>query len=166
MLLALVWLPVARAAADLRPLISREARTCGAAWERGDAATIVTYLPAPIIQQSGGREAVRRDLQEQFAQARALGAERLEIAAGKPSVPKTIGRWLVSVLPVVAIVHSAHLDLTQETQVLALSSDRGRRWSFVLLYAVDQPELTAWFPEFRGRVVVPKPAPPQLRLTE
>lgn len=156
----LIVMPAALAGADLRPVISREVGKFARAWEASDYHAILAYLPARVVQQSGGRAAVLVDLKNKFAQARELGANQLEAVPGQPSPPRQVGQWLASVLPLQAVLHGNHVAVTQETHVLALSSDRGKKWFFVLLYDVGQGELNTWFPEFRGKVVVPtSPAP-------
>ena len=161
-LLALFLLPLALGAADLRPTIKLEAARCAAAWQREDYNGILTYQPPRIIQLAGGRAALVHDLKEQFASARAYGAESLEAIPGAPSSPRQIGRWLTSLLPVKAVLHGPHLDLTQETHVLALSADQGKHWYFVLLHEVTPAELKAWFPEFAGQFALPTDPAPQL----
>ena len=142
----------------------REAGKYVRAWQRSDHRTIVAYLPARVVQQCGGREAVLREFADDFAQARKLGASELEATLGTPSAPKQFGPWMASVLPVTALLRSAHFELTQQTHVLVLSSDRGKRWWFVLLYDVTQAELNTWFPEFRGQIMVPSPPAPQMKI--
>jgi hypothetical protein len=160
---ALLLPVVASAAGNLGTVISREAGKCAAAWQREDYATIVAFMPGRVVRQRGGSASLQQEIKGHFAEARAWGAQSLETTAGHPSAPKQIDRWLVAVVPVTAVVHSAHLDLTQDTQALALSGDGGKRWSFLLLYGLTQAELNAWFPEFRGRVRVP--AMPKPRVT-
>lgn len=163
-ILGLLLLPVAVQAVDFRPAISREAGKFVRAWQRSDCEVIVTYLPPRVVQQSGGRAAVLTELKDRFAQAREWGATALEATPGQPSVPKQLGHWLASILPATAVVHGTHLDLTQQTHVLALSADRGKSWFFLVLYEVSQAELNAWFPEFRGKIVVPTPPAPQFKI--
>ena len=162
--LGLMFGPFCLNAADLRPLISREAGKYAAAWQRSDVNSIVSYLPPNVIQQQGGRAAVTDMLKDQFAQARSFGVDRLDAVPGQPTPPKLLGRWLASVLPATAVLHSAHLNLTQQTHVLALSADQGKKWFFILLYEITQAELISWFPEFRGKIIVPKPPAPQLKI--
>ncbi|MEO6002543.1 MAG: hypothetical protein ABIZ04_09310 [Opitutus sp.] len=162
--LGLVMLPVAVLGVDWRPVIIREARKCAAAWEREDAAAIVSFMPARVIQQMGGRAALITEMKDQFAQARSLGAQRLEASVGQPTMPRILGRMLACIVPVTAVLHGRHLDLTQQTHVLAISADQGKRWSFVLLYETTQAELNAWFPEFRGKVSVPASPRPRMEL--
>jgi hypothetical protein len=162
LILGLILLPGALSAQDLRPGIKREASRCAAAWQREDYNTMVAYLPSRVIQQSGGRGAMVRELKAQFAQARDYGAESLEIIPGPPSSPKPIGKWLTSILPLTAVLHGPHLDLIQETHVLALSIDAGKHWSFLLLHQTTQEQLNAWFPEFTGRLFMPKDPEPRL----
>ena len=157
-------LPAALSAADHVSVIKREVGKCAVAWQRNDYEKVLGYLPPRVIQQRGGRAATLREIKEQFAQARDLGAERLEALPGRIAPPKQVGSWLTSLIPLTAILHSAHLDLTQETHVLALSSDQGKKWFFVLLYEISQAELNAWFPEFKGKIVVPQDPLPKIEL--
>ena len=161
-LLGLLLPPAAIGAADLRPVIKREAGRCAAAWERTDYEKILAYLPPQVIQQSGGRAAMLREIKGQFAQAREYGVEQWEAFPGQPSPPKPMGRWLTSIVPVTVVLHRAPLDLTQETHVLGLSADQGKHWYFVVLFHVTQKELNARFPEFAGKIVVPNDPEPDL----
>jgi hypothetical protein len=161
-MLGLLLLPAALGAADLRPVILREAGRCGAAWERSDCEKILAYLPPQMVQQSGGRAAMLREIKGHFAQAREYGVEHWEAFPGQPSSPKPIGRWLTSIVPVTVVLHRAPLDLTQETHVLGLSADQGKHWYFVVLFHVTQKELNARFPEFAGKIIVPNDPEPDL----
>lgn len=151
-------------AADLRAVISRETRKCADAWQRSDYPGIVAYLPPRVIQQSGGRAAVVQELKDQFAEARSYGVNSFEAKIGQPSRPKQVGRWLASIIPVTALAHGPHLDLTQQTHVLALSADQGRRWYVVPLYQKTDDDLAAWFPEFRGKITLPATPAPELHV--
>ena len=162
--LLLLVLPLTLDGADARPVISKEAVKYAGAWKRSDAQAIISYLPPHVVQRSGGRAVMVAELEDQFAQARSMGATTLETTLGQPSAPKQIGRWLASVLPVTAVLQSSHLALTQQTHVLALSPDKGKKWSFLLLYEITQAELIAWFPEFRGKVFVPAPPAPKVSI--
>ncbi|MEO6995706.1 MAG: hypothetical protein ABI273_19020, partial [Lacunisphaera sp.] len=123
---------------------------------------IVAYLPPQVVSRSGGRAVVVRDLKDQFAQARALGADRMQALPGRPSTPRQIGPWLTSILPVTAMLRGAHLEMTQQTRVLALSPDGGKRWYFLLLYQVTPADLKAWFPELAGKIALLADPPPQM----
>lgn len=162
--LGLMLLPGMLGAVDVRPAIVREAGKYASAWQRSDAPAIVAFLPSPVIQQLGGRPALLAQLKDQFAQARALGVNQLDATFGPPSPPKRIGRWLASVLAVTAVLHRPYLNLTQQTHVLALSADQGKKWSFLLLYEISQADLITMFPEFKGKVFVPTPPEPQLKI--
>lgn len=160
--LGLILLPAILGAADISAVLKREVAKCASAWQRSDFETIVSYQPPRVIARSGGRAAVLRELKDQFAQARALGVERLEAKPGQTASPRQIGPWLVSLVPITAVLHSAHIDLTQRTHVLAVSADAGKRWSFMLLYQVTQAELREWFPELGGKIVIPADPVPQM----
>lgn len=164
LILSLLLLPSGLSAADWRTGMLREAGKYVRAWQRSDHRTIVAYLPARVVQQRGGREAILHELADDFAQASNLGATELEAVLGQPSAPKQLGVWTTSILPVTAILRSARLELTQQTHVLALSSDRGKRWWFAVLYDVTQAELNAWFPEFHGQILVPSPPAPRMKI--
>lgn len=152
------------AAPDLRTAIARDAAKCAAAVRREDLATVVSFLPATVVQKSGGRAAMLAELKEQWEEAHRWGADQIEAVPGKPAVPQRIAQWLAAFVPVTAIVHSRYAQLVQETHVLALSSDQGQHWTFVPMYETTQAELNAWFPEFRGKVIVPTAPKPRMSL--
>jgi len=164
LLIGLILLPAVLRAADVGPILRREAGRCALAWQRGDFERILAYLPPPVVTHSGGRAVVLRELKDQFAQARTLGAERFEALPGRPSTPRQIGPWLTALIPATGIVHGAHLDLTQQTHVLALSSDRGKHWYFLLLYQLAPSDLNAWFPELAGKIAIPLDPAPRMEL--
>lgn len=157
-------LPVALPAADFTPTIRREASKCASAWQRSDYEGIISYLPPRVIQQMGGRAAVLRELKAQFAEAREYGVERMQATLGQPSTPKQFGQWLTSLIPLTAVLHRSHLDLTQQTHALGLSSDQGKHWFFVLLHDATQAEMNLWFPEFKGKLMVPVDPAPELEV--
>ncbi len=162
LIIGLMLLPAILRAADVGTILRRDAGRCALAWQRGDCEGIVAYLPPQVVARSGGRAAVLRELKDQFVQARSLGAERMQALVGRPSVPRKIGGWLTAILPATAILQGAHLELTQQTRVLALSPDGGKRWYFLLLYQVTPADLKAWFPELAGKIVLVADPPPQM----
>ena len=164
LLIGLIFLPAMLRAADVATVLRRDAGRCALAWQRGDCDGIVAYLPPQVVARSGGRAAVLRELKDQFAQARALGAERMQALPGRPPAPRQIGPWLTAILPVTAILRGAHLELTQQTRVLALSPNGGKRWYFLLLYQVTPADLKAWFPELVGKIVLVADPPPEMHI--
>ena len=164
LILGVVLTPVTSWAADLRPIILREVRRCAAAFQREDVAGVIGFLPPRVLQKRGGRAAVIAELKDQLTEARDLGMTRIEAVPGTPAVPKNHGRVITSLVPITATAYSAHVEVVQETHVLAVSSDGGKRWSLIPLYDVSQAELNAWYPEFRGKVSVPVVTKPKLQL--
>ena len=158
-------MPVVVGAVDLTPIIKREASKCASAWQRSDYEGIISYLPPRVIQQMGGRVVVLRELKAQFAEAKEYGVERMEAKLGQPSMPKPMGTWLTSLIPLTAVLHRSHLDLTQRTHALALSADQGKHWFFLLLHDATQAELNARFPEFKGKIIVPVDPAPEFEVT-
>lgn len=158
------FLPITSWCADFRPAILREVRSCAAVLQREDCAAVIGFLPPRVVQKRGGRVALIAELKEQLDQAHSLGVTRIEAVPGTPSVPKQHGRLLTSLVPVTAVAHSAHVEFSQDTHVLAISADAGKHWSLVPLYDVSQAELNAWYPEFRGKIAVPVVAKPRMQL--
>lgn len=144
--------------------LKREIGKCALLWQRQDMAGIVSYLPERVIAKSGGRVVVLRELKEQFAEARSYGVQRLEVQPGKIASLQPFGEWLASVVPITAVLHGPHVDLTQQTHVLAVSQDRGKHWFFIVLYQRTQTELNTWFPEFAGKIKVPVAPDPQMEM--
>jgi hypothetical protein len=162
LLLGLILLPTIAYAADTIAVLKHEAGKCALAWQRQNLDGIISYMPPRVIAQSGGRATVLRELKDQFSQAKSLGVEKMEALPGRPSALRQVGSWLTSLIPATAVLHGAHLDLTQQTHVLAISADQGKHWFFLLLYQATQADLNAWFPEFSGKIIVPSDPAPQM----
>ena len=163
-ILGLLLLPAAMLAADFRPVIQREAGKCAAGWQRNDYEGVLAFLPPQVIKQSGGRAAALKKIKNQFNLARDYGVDRVDFLPGQPTTPKTMGRWLTSLVPLTVVLHRTPLDVTQQTHLLALSADQGKHWFFVPLYQTSQAKLNTWFPEFAGKVLVPADPEPQVQL--
>jgi hypothetical protein len=157
-------LPAVLAAADAGATLRREVARCAAAWQREDYAGILSYVPPRVVQRTGGRAATLRELKARFVQARAFGVDRLEAIPGAPARPRPIGPWLTALVPVTAILHGPHVDLTQPTVVLGISADQGKHWYFVPLHDTTPAELNAWFPELAGKIVIPVDPAPQVEI--
>lgn len=164
LLLGFFLAATAMPAADLRPGIKRDAAKCAAAWQRNDYEGVLAFLPPRVIQQSGGRAAALKKIKNQFSLARDYGVERMDFTTGKPAIPRLLGKWLTSLVPLTVVLHRPPIDVTQETYLLALSNDQGKRWFFVPLYHTSQAKLNAWFPEFAGKIVIPLDPEPELDL--
>ena len=162
--LGLFLLPTLIYAVDVRPIIKREAGKCAAAWQRNDYAGVLAFLPPRVIQQNGGRRAALKKIRDTFNKAEEYGVQRIDFSPGQPTPPKTIGKWLSSIVPLTVVLHRMPLDVTQETHLLALSTDQGQHWFLVPLYQVSQAKLIAWFPEFAGKLVVPTDPEPQMEV--
>ena len=164
LLLGLLLLPVALHAADLRPVITREAGKCAAAWQRNDYEGVLGFLPPRVVQQNGGRKAALKKIKSTFNKAEEYGVESMDFTAGQPTPPLTISKWLTSLVPLTVVLHRTPLDVTQATHLLALSSDQGKHWSFVPLYHTSQAKLNLWFPEFAGKIIVPAETEPRFEV--
>lgn len=158
----LLLLPAATHGADLRPVILRDAAKCAAAWQRNDYEGVLAFLPPQVIKQSGGRAAALKKIKSQFSLARDYGVSRMDFSAGQPATPKAAGKWLTAMVPLTVVLHRTPLDVTQQTHLLALSADQGKRWYFVPLYHTTQTKLNLWFPEFAGKIIVPAESEPEL----
>lgn len=161
-ILVLLFLPAAIRGADLRPVILRDAAKCAAAWQRNDYEGVLAFLPPQVIKQSGGKAAALKKIKSQFSLARDYGVDRMDFTAGKPTIPRTLGKWLTAMVPLTVVLHRTPLDVTQQTHLLALSADQGKRWYFVPLYHTTQAKLNLWFPEFAGKIVVPAESEPEV----
>ena len=139
-------------------------------WRGADLAALRLWLLNRLDSATSGvilaaaDENVARAVKDQFARVRECGGGQWEAIPGLPAMPKAMGRWRTSLVPLTVVLHRAPLDLTVETHVLGLSADQGRRWYFVPLFHVTQKELNARFPEFAGRFIVPDDPEPDLAL--
>jgi hypothetical protein len=153
-------------AADSSPGIRMEAQKCANALLTNNFEGVLAYTHKRVVAGIGGKEAMLLTLKRGTEQMRAQGISFTRVEIGDPQKPKKVGDWLVALVPqkVVMKVPDGYLD--QESYLLGISEDEGKKWAFVDVGPISQEQLTKAFPEFDGHITLPEKKKPVFHKNE
>ncbi len=126
----------------------------------GDAEGILKYTYPGLIEKVGGLDAMRSIVVGNLTDLERRGMSILTTEIVSIAEPLPAGRELHSVVRAKRTVKTPGGRQIQDTFMIAVSIDGGKRWTFV-----DGPQLTpqhidALFPEFNEALELPETAPP------
>jgi len=157
---ALLIATLAYGAEDPQANIRADFDRAQAAVVSGNAGAILDSTYPGLVKQVGGPDAMRSVLTKNLdeLEKRSISVVGTEIVS--ISQPVRAGAELHAVVRAKRTVKSPGGVQIQDTFVIAVSSDAGKKWTFV-----DGPQLTpkhihALFPDFNSDLVLPKTEPP------
>jgi hypothetical protein len=115
----------------------RDATAMFEALRRRDPSTFVAYT-YPRFKELVGEPSIISAWQNGAADLKARGISLRSVTAGQPGPIVTAGAELYALLPVRLVVKAPGGELHGDRQLLAVSGDEGRRWTFI-----ETSELTA-----------------------
>ncbi len=161
--LFLVAFSFASWAQDLTATIQQEAQKCAKAVLNSDYEAVVRYTHPRIVEKLGGKTAMLASLKKGMAEMKAQGAVITSASIGKPGAPQKIGSWLVSIVPQHLSMKVSAGQLESDSDLLGISEDGGKRWSFVDLGPITNEQMKQVFPELAGKLTLPKKKTPMFK---
>jgi hypothetical protein len=127
---------------------------------KGDADAILDSTYPGLIQRVGGRVEMRAKVIDSLMDLRhrKLSVQRTEVVS--ISQPVEAGEELHSVVRAKRIMQGPGGRQIQDTFMIAVSSDRGKNWTFVDGQQLTPQHIMALFPNFNTSLVLPRTAPP------
>ena len=126
----------------------------------GDAETILDSTYSGLLEQVGGRDAMRSMVIKNLNDLKERGMAVVGTEIVSISEPLQAGDELHAIVRAKRTVKAPGGRQIQDTFMIAVSSDGGQNWTFV-----DGPQLTpkhieALFPDFNEALELPETAPP------
>lgn len=134
---------------------------------KGDYKTVIDHTDPETVKAAGGRDALVKVMERMFAQMKSKGAYVKSATAGEPGAIVTVNGKLFCLVPEIvamAVPQSSMMPkgtFTAQSTLLALSTDNGKNWYFVGSGSINEEAIYKKFPELKGKIVFPKPVPPQ-----
>lgn len=134
---------------------------------KGDYKTVIDHTDPETVKAAGGRDAMVKVMERLFTQMKSKGAYVKNATAGEPGPIVTVNNKLFCVVPEsvsMAVPQSSMMPkgvYTAQSTLLALSTDNGKTWYFVGSGSINEEAIYKKFPELKGKIVFPKPVPPQ-----
>ena len=88
------------------------------------------------------------------------------VTVGEPEKLQKIDGWLVGLVPQKLVMKVPGGTLEQESYLLGISEDDGKKWVFVDAGGVPKAQLEQIFPEIVGKIEVPARKQPVLKKDE
>ncbi len=143
-------------AANIRAAFDRAAQAVVA----GDAEAILNSTYSGLLEQVGGRDAMRSMLIKNLTDLEKRGMAVVSTEIVSISEPLQAGDELHAIVRAKRILKAPGGRQIQDTFMIAVSDDEGQNWTFV-----DGPQLTpkhieALFPDFNEALELPETVPP------
>lgn len=134
---------------------------------KGDYKTVIDHTDPETVKAAGGRDAMVKVVEKMFTQLKSKGAYLKSATAGEPGPIVTVNGKLFCVVPETVSMAVPQTPMmpkgtyTAQSTLLALSTDNGKNWYFVSSGSISEDAIYKKFPELKGKIVFPKPQPPQ-----
>lgn len=136
-----------------------------AALEMGKAMTsrngeiFVKYMHPSTFKLAGGKSNAVKLIDSVFHVFEQLGGKVSRISYGTPSNIVAFKNTLQSVLPQTTYVTSLIGDAELSSNLIAISSDKGKSWTFIDTNMFSMKEIKKEMPDISPELVFPKPPP-------
>lgn len=138
-------------------IVKRQAALMAKAVVKGDYKTLVDHMYPKFVAMSGGKEKVIAMANAGMSQLKAQGFVLESAVAGSPEKFYKAGKEIHCLIPEIVTVKTANGRATMRSNLLAVSSDHGKTWSFLDLNQSTIPQIPKLFPHFNPDLKIPQP---------
>jgi hypothetical protein len=135
-----------------------QAEESGRAFMVGDFARLLDHTYARVVELGGGRERLLAQLKTEADAMRADGFEFVSYEAGEAGRPVALADTKLTAVfvPVLLKLKAGGRIFSQQSYLLGVSADGGRRWTFISGSGLDAERLKLVLPEAGGRLKLPE----------
>ena len=155
------WLSPAKAQTPVRDRIRASAANMSTDLHTAQYGKLVDLMYPKVVSLGGGRDKIidflKRGADEMSQQGYKFGNADM----GPASEPVAGGDKLFSVVPQTIRMTGPNVKVEQTSYLLAISSDKGKTWTFVDGAGVKPDVIKQLFPELPASLVLPEPTPPK-----
>jgi len=129
---------------------------------KNDFTTFSKYMHPNIISFAGGKEKMKTKMDSAYATMKLFGVSFKRYWIGSPGEIINYKDQLQAVLPESTVMKTPLGELTAETSMIAISTDKGKNWYFIdtNVYKVDR--LKNILPDISPKLVIPPAKKPKL----
>ncbi len=143
-------------------IIKVQAMDMATALMKNDFTTFSKYMHPNIISFAGGKEKMKTKMDSAYAAMKLFGVSFKRYWIGSPGDIINYRDQLQAVLPESTVMKTPLGELTAETSMIAISTDKGKNWYFIdtNVYKVDR--IKNILPDISPKLVIPPQKKPQL----
>ncbi len=147
-------------AEDFKEKIAAEARKAADAVLKNDFKTTADYTHPKVIEEIGGKDKMISIMEEGDKKLRADGIQFESVEIGVPSQISENGETVLALVPETVQLKVPKGYLKTESQLVAVSENKGARWYFIDAASLTTETLNAFLPELAGKITLPEKKPP------
>jgi hypothetical protein len=142
--------------------IKVQAMDMATALMKNDFTTFSKYMHPNIIAFAGGKENMKSKMDSAYAAMKLFGVAFKRYWIGNPGEVIEYKDQLQAILPESTVVKTPLGELTAETSMIVISTDKGKHWYFIdtNVYKVDR--LKNILPDISPKLVIPPQKKPKL----
>jgi hypothetical protein len=146
--------------ASMQAEIEKQANEVGAAFVAQKYDLILEHIYPPLVEKAGGKDKMMAIWQEGMASMKAKGITLVSVKIGKPGKIVTAGTELHSLVPQTIIMDLPGKQLTSESNLIAVSQDKGKKWYFIDNAPLNNENIKQVLPNFNSEIVIPEKKQP------
>jgi hypothetical protein len=160
-LLLILLIPV-NLFAQSAAVVKKQANDLANAFVKGDYKTLVDHMYPKLVQQMGGKEKMVSMASASMAQVKAQGIVFESATIGEPGKFYKAGTEIHCLVPETIKMKLPNGHVTAKSNLLAVSADKGKTWTFLDLNKNTISNLPKLFPNFNHDLVIPEPTAPAM----
>jgi hypothetical protein len=155
-LFVLLLLPVTLHAQDTA-VVKKQANIVAKAIIAGNYSTVISYMHPKIVQMAGGKDKILHMMTTGMQQMKAQGVTFQSATIGSPGKFYKAGTEIHCLVPENITMKVGGSTLHSQSNLLAVSRDKGKTWSFTDLNKNTIAAIPKLFPNFNKALVIPEP---------
>lgn len=152
----LLVLPLA-AAAQSPAVVKKQAQTVANALLTGDYKTVLDHTYPKAVEIGGGKTKMLQMMTTGLSQMRSQGFQFEKITVGTPGKFYKAGAEIHCLVPQTIVMKTKQGRFSGNSNLLAVSGDNGKSWSFLDLNGGSIKAIDQIFPKFNHDLVIPEP---------
>jgi hypothetical protein len=144
--------------AEARAAAKAQAGETARAFAEGNYEKLIDYTYPRVVEMFGGREKMLAGLRDEVKKMRDDGFEFISYEASEAGEPVALpgGKLTAVIVPAVLKMKGAGRLFSQESYLVGVSADGGRRWTFISGSSLNEERLRLILPEAGGKLTLPK----------
>ena len=159
--LLLLSLPATVFAQDAM-VVKNQANVVAKALVSSDFKTVVDHTYPKAVEIGGGKAKLVQMMSAGINQMKAQGFAFEKITIGQPGKFYKAGTQLHCLVPEQLIMKTSKGRMLAKSNLLAVSNDNGKSWSFLDLNKGTISSIRTLFPNFNSNLILPQPTPPTM----
>jgi hypothetical protein len=155
----ILLLPVSLFAQDIA-VVKRQANTIATALLNSDFKTVIANTYPKAVAFAGGKDKMLQMMSTGINQMKAQGFAFEKISIGLPGKFYKAGTEIHCLVPETLIMKTSKGRMAAKSNLLAISNDGGKNWSFLDLNQGTINSIKQLFPNFNNNLIIPKPEQP------